>query len=61
MVGELQQLLPLVAVAVGIYGGIRADLGRLHARVDSAHNRIDQLTKGESNGYQKAPQPHAGT
>lgn len=57
--GELQQLLPLAVVAVSIYGGIRADLGRLHARVDSAHKRIDQLTKGESHGKQETPHASA--
>lgn len=56
----MQELVPFVVVALGIYGGIRADLARLHARVDSAHNRIDKLkSKGESHGKQETPHASA--
>lgn len=56
----MQELMPFVAVALAIYGGIRADLARLHVRVDSAHSRIDKLkTKGESHGNEETPHASA--
>lgn len=57
----MQELMPFVVLALGIYGGIRADLARLHVRVDSAHSRIDKLkkTKGESHGNEETPHASA--
>ncbi len=46
---ELRPLLAIVGPALAVYAGIRADLARLHAKVDKAHSRIDDLTKGGSN------------
>jgi hypothetical protein len=52
------QLLAILGGAVGVYAGIRADLARIHERVEvalkaveRAHVRIDDLImKGERNG-----------
>lgn len=40
---------PLLTAA-GIYAGIRADLARLHARVEEAHRRLDELVRGGITG-----------
>lgn len=37
------QLLALVCGSAGVYAAIRADMAYLRARVDSAHDRIDDM------------------
>lgn len=39
------QLAGYGAAAAGIYAGIRADLARLHVRVEEAHRRLDELIR----------------
>ena len=54
---ELRPLLAIVGPALAVYAGIRADLARLNAKADhaahaadTAHRRIDDLTKGGNHG-----------
>lgn len=52
----LLQLVSIVAVGVGVYGGIRADLARIHEKAEyagreaeRANRRIDDLHNGRKN------------
>ena len=56
---ELRPLLAIVGPALAVYAGIRADLARLNAKVDKAHSRIDDLTKGGSHGKEETPHASA--
>lgn len=63
---EMRPLMAFVAPAVAVYAGIRADLARLNAKADhaahaadTAHRRIDDLTKGGSNHGKEAQHAQA--
>ena len=54
---ELRPLFAIVGPALAVYAAIRADLARLNAKTDkaaqaadTAHRRIDELTKGGNHG-----------
>jgi hypothetical protein len=53
---DMRTVLAFVAPALAVYAGIRADLRAIHAKVDSAHERIDNITDGGSHGKET---PHA--
>lgn len=39
------QLMGAVGLAIGVYTGIRADLARLHERVNAHHDRIEIIER----------------
>lgn len=42
------QMMGYAAAGAAVYAGIRADLARLHARVEEAHRRLDELIRGRA-------------